>query len=188
MKKMPQKKNEISSRSKKITVKFFLNKTVQPFMEKKIKRFPLYMLITYDRRNTMMRCHYGKYYRDLNEIDQTHYPGLLALEEKLIKKTIEYELGQQGIDFDLKGLHKKYDQYSIGIHLILEQYLKDQLWNVLLKLEPFEYAKALNFSDPDITFDTLFKITKKIYKDFATLLPKNFEREIEVYNTFLKFY
>lgn len=183
-----QRKRRVLSKPKKVTIKFFVNKAVQPIIESKTKRYPLYALITYDRKNTMMRCHYGKYYKDLDEIDKTHYPGLLAMEERIIRKTLDYEISQREREFDMKGVSKKYDQYCIGIHVLLQVYLKDQLWNTLLRLEPFEYAKALNFNDPDIEFDTLYKMSRKLYKDFSSLLHKTLEQEIEIYRVFKKLY
>jgi hypothetical protein len=185
--KTKQRMKSRSAREKKVTLKFFVNQAVQPMVEGKTKRYPLYVLITYDRKNTMMRCHYGTYYKDLGEIDKVHYPGLLAMEERIIRKTIAYEMAEKH-DFDLRGIYRKYEPYSVGIHVLLERYLKDQLWNILLRLEPFEYAKALNFNDSEIGFDTLYKICKKIYKDFHALLPKGFEREVEIYQFFSKLY
>lgn len=182
------KKKEAPTKQKKITIKFFVNKAVQPTIEGKTKRYPLYALITYDRKNTMMRCHYGNYYKDLNEIERVHYPGLLAMEERIIRKTIDYEMARRKADFDLKGTSRKYDQYCIGIHVLLENYLKNQLWSALSRLEPFEYAKALNFNDPDVSFNTLYLICKKIYKEFRSLLPKNFEMEVDIHHAFTKVY
>lgn len=178
----------MSSKPKKVTVKFFLNQAVQPMIEGKVKRYPLYALITYDRKNTMMRCHYGQYYKDLAEIDKAHYPGLLAMEERVIRKSIDYEMAQSKSEFDLKGIYKKYDQYCIGIHMLLSEHMKMLLWNILMRLEPFEFAKALNFNDPDVEFDTLYKMARKLYKDFASLLPKDFDQEIEAYQLFMKLY
>lgn len=183
-----QRKRNSPSKPKKVTVKFFVNKVVQPEIEGKTKRYPLYALITYDRRNTMMRCHYGNCYKDLDEIDKVHYPGLLTMEERIIRKTIDYEIAQRGNEFDLKGIYKKYDLYCIGIHVLIGQYLKDQLWNIIQRLEPFEYAKALNFNDPDIEFDTLHKIVKKLYSDFTSSIPKDFEQHVEHYRIFTKLY
>jgi hypothetical protein len=185
---MKTKEKKASTKPKKVTVKFFINKAVLPVTEGKTKRYPLYMLITYDRKNTMMRCHYGQYYKELSEVDKVHYPGLLVLEERIITKTISYQLAQKGNEFDLKGIHKKYDQYAIGIHVLLERHLKNQLWSILSRLEPFEYAKALNFTTPDVAFSTLYKIARKIYKDLPSLQPKNFEQEIEIYQVFMKLY
>lgn len=157
-------------------------------VEEKTKRYPLYVLITYDRKNTMMRCHYGKYYKDIGEIDKVHYPGLLAMEDRIIRKTINYEMAERPDDFDLRGIYKRYELYSVGIHLLLENYLKSQLGIILLRLEPFEYTKALNFNDPDVGFSTLYTICKKIYKQFSTVVPESFEKEIEIYQAFMKLY
>jgi hypothetical protein len=183
-----KRKRASSTKPKKVTVKFFINKVVVPVTEGKTKRYPLYMLLTYDRKNTMMRCHYGEYYRDLNEVDKVHYPGLLAMEERIIRKTIGYELIQRGDEFDLKGTNKKYDQYAIGIHVLLERYLKNQLWSVLSRIEPYEYVKALNFTDPDVEFSTVYKMAIKLYQDLPALQPKNFEQDINIYQAFMKLY
>jgi len=177
-----------SGRSKKVTVKFFIHQAVQPTVERRTKRYPLYMLITYDRKNTMLRCHYGQRYKDLKEIEKVSYSGLLEMEERLIRRTIAYEMIQRGGDFDLKGIHKKYAVYARGIHLVLDQYLKTQLWSILSRLEPYEFSRALNFTDPDVAFDTLYKIARKLYKDLADKLPRNFDQEIEMYQTFMKLY
>src|SRR5690606_11660797 len=131
---------------------------------------------------------YGKYYKDLEEVDKVHYPGLLAMEERIIRKTITYEMVERGHDFDLKGINKKYERYCNGVHELMEPYLKNQLWNILIRLEPYEYAKALNFRDPDVSFNTLYKICKKVYNKFTSLQSKNFEREVEIYGMFAAIY
>lgn len=131
-----KQKDAESGKPKKVTIKFFVNQAVQPMVEGKTKRYPLYALLTYDRKNTMMRCFYGKYYKDLEEIEKVHYPGLLAMEERIIRKTISYEMAERPGDFDLKGIYRKYELYSVGVHVLLENYLKGQLGNILLRLEP----------------------------------------------------
>ena len=183
---MKTKGKKVSTKPKKVTLKFFINKAVLPVTEGKTMRYPLYMLITYDRKNTMMRCHYGKYYKDMNEVDKVHYPGLLALEERIMCKAISYQLDEKGNEFDLKGIHRKYDQYAIGIHVLLERHLKNQLWGIALRLKPFEYAKGFNFTTPDVEFTTLYQIAKKIYKNLPAVQPKHFEQEIEIYQVFMK--
>lgn len=187
MRKIKRKRSK-SSKPKKVTLKFFLNKAVQPIVDDRTKRYPLYVLITYDRKNTMLKCHYGKYYKDLDEIERVSYPGLLALEEKAIRGTITYELSRRGTEFDLKGIHEKYDGYCLGIHALLEQYLKDQLWSILLRQEPFAYAKALKFNDPDVSFETLYTICQRVYKGFANVMPAGFQTEVKIFKMYNKIY
>lgn len=188
MKKEKVRGRRKSSKPKKVTIRFFLNESVKPEMDGKVKRYPLYMLITYDRRNTMMRSYFGKWYRNLEEIDKVHYPGLLTMEERVIRKAIAYEMSLQGSEFDLKGLYKKYERYATGIHILLDRNLKNHLWSVLSRLEPFEYVRAFNFTDQDVEFSALYKIAKKVYKNLSLSLPKNFEQGIEIYQVFMKLY
>lgn len=172
---------------KKITVKFFLNKTVHPIVEGKEKRYPLYMLITYNRKNTMMKSHYGGYYKDLKEVEKQHYPGFLDFEERNVQKTIRYEIAKQGESFDLKGIHKKYEGYCIGIDVLFGRYLKNALWPLLMRTDQYELVKALNFTDPGVQFDSLFYISQKVF-NLDKLLSKEFTEEIEVYTTYMKLY
>ncbi|MCR6638768.1 MAG: hypothetical protein NVV82_07190 [Sporocytophaga sp.] len=173
---------------KKITVKFFVHESLKPKVEDGVERFPLYMRITYQRRNTMLKSFYGGYYKDLKEVEKLHYPGFLEFEERNIQKTINYEIAKLGEAFDLKGVHEKYEVYCIGIYKILESYFKNVLWMAALRSEPAEYAKALNFSDEEVSFETLFQIGRKIYPVIDKHLPKDFEEEIEIYQLFTKLY
>lgn len=171
-------------KEKKITVKFFLNKALQPVMVNNTKKsYPLYMLITYDRKNTMLKSYYGLYYVDLKEAAQN---GLTAFEEKMVKKTITYERGLAGSKFTLKGLHKKYDQYCVSLHLLFEKYLKGKLFRLVMSTKPHEFSQALNFSNPNVSFDTLYTIAKKIYPDFS--LPDAFRQEAEAFHDYSKLY
>jgi hypothetical protein len=173
---------------KKITVKFFLNERVKPVKENKALTYPLYMLIIYNRNNTSIKSHYGGFYKSLQEAEKSHYPGFLAFEERIIKKTAEYELSKRGEKFDLKGLHEKYDKYCIGIDVLFSSYMKTQLWTMLVRCEPQEYVFAMNFTEPKVEFGILYQMALKLYKDFDKLVSKEFKEEIEVYTNFMKLY
>lgn len=146
------------------------------------------MLITYNRKNTMIKSHYGNYYRDLNEIEKVHYPGFLDFEERIVKKTIQYEVNKLGENFDLKGIHRKYDQYCRQIDELCESYFKNQLYGAAIRIEPFEYVKALKFEDKEVSFTTLYAICQKIFPGLNKLLFKEFGEEIEIYRNFMKLY
>ena len=176
------------SKPKKITVRFFLNETVKPVKEGHAMTYPLYMLLTYNRRSTMLRSHYGGYYKDLKQIDKVHYPGLLNLEERIVQKTIQHELLEQGEKFDIKGIGNAYEKYCIGIDVLLDRYMKNQLWNMVVRLEPQEYAFALNFSEPKVSFQTLYGMASKLFPHFEKLQSKEFKEELEIYTSYLKLY
>jgi hypothetical protein len=173
---------------KKITVKFFLNKLVKPIKENRALTYPLYMLIIYNRKNTSIKSHYGRFYKNLEEVEKTHYPGFLAFEERIVKKTVEYEIARKGDTFDLKGLHDKYEKYCIGIDILFASYMKNSLWTMLIRCEPQKYAFALNFNEPNVEFATLYEMAQKLYKDFNKVVSREFKEEIEVYSSFMKLY
>lgn len=173
---------------KKITVKFFLNEAVKPVKEGNVLTYPLYMLLTYNRRSTMLRSHYGKYYKDLKSIEKTSYPGLLAFEERIITKTILHELSLQGEKFDIKGIGEKYDKYCLGIDYLFEKYMKSRLYGLIQRLEPFEFSIALNPNNDKVSFDTLFNMASKLYEDFDNIASKSLQHELESYLVFMRLY
>ncbi len=188
---MPKPTNrtkQAEERPKKITIKFFLNQAIQPRIEEKKKLYPLYMLITYNRKNTMLKSHYGGYYKDLKDIDRVNYPGLLAFEQRIVNKSIAYEIDQRKGKFTLKGIYKKYEKYCIGIDELLSYYFKDMLYNTLLHTEPTEFMGALNFSDPKVSFDTLYTIVKKIYPGLNETLPIDFDQLVSIYTDFMRLF
>ena len=61
---------KVVKKEKKITVKFFLNRKVEPATgDKGEKYYPLYLMITYNRKNMQFRSKYGMFYSDLNEVE-----------------------------------------------------------------------------------------------------------------------
>jgi hypothetical protein len=184
-------KNLEDGKTKKITIKFFLNKTVQPRTIDNRKAYPLYMLITYNRRNTMLKCYYGTYYRDIKEaikgVQETQ-PGLLEFEEKIIRKTIEYEIDNAEGEFSLKGIYKKYNHYCRAVHMVMENHLKHQLYRIANRTRPFEFAQALDFTNQRVSIDTLYTMVKRIYRDLKKESFKSLDEQIEIYHTFLKLY
>ncbi|MDB5274691.1 MAG: hypothetical protein JWO58_3058 [Chitinophagaceae bacterium] len=174
-------------KQKKVTVKFFVNKTVKPELVGKEKRYPLYMILTYNRRNTTLKSLYGGYYKDIQQAEKES-PGLLSFEERILQKIVRYELAKEEESFDLKGMYAKYEKYSESIENILSKHFKNVLWMAVLRSEPQEYSYALNFSSQRVYFETLYAISKKIYPDLKSLLPKEFEEEMIIFSSFKRFY
>lgn len=172
---------------KKITVKFFVNKTVKPELHDKEKRYPLYMIVTYNRRTNTLKSLYGGFYKDIQQVEKNS-PGLLSFEEKVVQKIISYELSRDTENFDIKGIHVKYDMYSKSIEQILSESLKKALWVVVVKIDPKEYSQALNFSNGRVSFETLYAICQKIYPKLDATLSKKLQEEIDVLLNFKKLY
>ncbi len=99
-----------SPKEKKITVKFFLNQALEPATgERGRKLYPLYLQITYNRKNMQFKSRYGLFYKNLKEVSAE----LMTFEVKLLTKIIRYEATGNG--YELKGLKRKYDLYSNSV-------------------------------------------------------------------------
>lgn len=172
------------TKTKKITVKFFLNEAVEPVKgEGRKKYYPLYVQVTYNRKNMQFKAKYSEYYEDLKEVKQS----LLDFEERVIKSIVAYEAGKAKGAYDLKGLKKKYHVYSTSILEALELYLKPELRLAVLKTGN-ELSKVLNFDDANATVDLLYKAVNLLFKDFDSNLSDKLKEELKAYEHYQKPY
>src|SRR5579872_4936730 len=123
-------------KASKITIKFYLNENIVAGSDQDNRPlFPLYILIIYKRGNTKIKSSYGLLYTSLDEVNLLS-PGLMAFEEKSIRKFIEYETSLKGgEDFTLQGIREKYSVYSASISSALEKYLKTRLKKEIMSIK-----------------------------------------------------
>ncbi|MBN9382215.1 MAG: hypothetical protein J0H74_15710 [Chitinophagaceae bacterium] len=149
-------------KAKKITIKFFLNQVLEPATNQKGKKsYPLYIQVTYTRKNMQLRSRYSDYYYSLDEVK----PYIMEFEERILRKIITHETDQAKGEYDLKGLRRKYDIYSFSIHEAVEVYLKARLHLAILKTKD-ELTTVLNFSTPQATVARLHEAARRLFKGF----------------------
>jgi hypothetical protein len=169
---------------KKITIKFFLNENLKEVeTSDKTVGYPLYNQVTYDRKNTQIKCRYGKgYYPNMLEVQQ-NYGKLLLFEESILKRMVEFEIKRLGVDFHLKGLGKVYDNYSLSIFKLFNSYLKVRLKTILQKAMPDEFLEILQMNE-NTDFDVLFRASEKLFDNFKELLMVDFLEEMKLFEIY----
>lgn len=171
---------------KKITVSLFLNKHVQPTGTKTYGNgndrdaYPLYIAVIYNSRNTQFKSNYAMPYSDLNEVE----PGLIEFEKRLITKILRFEISKQNgnLEYDLKGLKKKYDMYSHSLFTSLEKYLRPKLRLEILKTKDDLY-KELHLKEGSVK--GLYKAAGKLFDNFYENMDKGVRGEIELFEKLL---
>jgi hypothetical protein len=174
---------------KKITVKFFLNKFLQAIaLENGKMGYPLYTQITYERKNTQIKCSYGGYYDSYEAMKRTHEP-MLAFEDKLLRKSVSYEVQKYGDEFQLRGLGRKYDTYSQSIHHIFDNYMKMRLREVLQKqATPNHFFDVLQIDRPFVKFFLLYEASQRLFDNLQNVINPILQEEIAIYTTYHNFY
>lgn len=174
---------------KKITVKFFLNTFLKDIAlpNGKMGR-PLYVQITYERKNTQIKCSYAGYYESYEVVKKEH-GNILAFEDKLLRKSVQYELDKYGLDFQLHGLGKKYDTYSQGIHHIFDNYMKMRLRDVLQRhAQPNHFFKILHIDRPTVDFFLLYEVSQRLFDNFEKIINPVLAEEIAIHKIYYDFY
>lgn len=178
-------------RTGKITVTFFINKNVKPEILHPMfsggERFPLYIQVTYNRRNTQFRSFYRKCYSTLEEAfyceeDKEHRD----YEESLIKKVVEYEVKHLAKDFRLKGLNDRYLNYSENIFNPIDKYFRDLIYNAIVKTDT-EFFEILDpWKLQQVSFQIYYKAASNLIKELDKKLPYDFSDEMKMGLVFLK--
>ncbi len=167
-------------KEKKITIKFFLNQALEPVTgERGKKLYPLYLQVTYNRKNMQFKSRYGLFYKNLKEVPAE----LTAFEEKLLTKIIRYEAKGAEESYELKGLKRKYDLYSISVYQALEAYLKPRLRLAVLN-SGGELAQVLDFNQPRIPTRLLHDAATLLFPQFDNGLPQKLQDDLQVYHLF----
>ena len=173
--------NRMKKRSK-ITVKFFLNKNLAARGEKGKALYPLYILVTYQRKSTQLKSHFGGYMEDI-EFLNTHHRGLVEFEAKTLQKVIEYEADKYGDKFTLAGIGERYHQYATPINNALERYLKEMLEKEMkATLEPM--AIVPDYKNPLISSGLLYLAALRLIHDFDQKISPQLKGELEVNNSY----
>ncbi|TAE68328.1 MAG: hypothetical protein EAZ85_14295 [Bacteroidetes bacterium] len=169
---------------KKITIKFFLNTNLQAIaINKNEEGYPLYMQITYDRRNTQIKCRYGAFYTHIDSVKKEQN-ALLNFEEYLLRRVTEYELKRLETTFQLKGLGDIYDGYSLSIYRLFNSYLKMRVKAVLKEAKPKEFLEIFNLDKSNTAFETIMQAAERLFDNFKTLLEDEIKQEIEIFELY----
>ncbi|HUX58944.1 MAG TPA: hypothetical protein VMV77_18375 [Bacteroidales bacterium] len=179
------------NRTGKITVAFFLNKNVKPDLSHPMfsgsGRYPLYIQVTYNRRNTQFRSFHRQSYTNLEEAffskeDNEHR----KYEESLIKKVVEYEVKHLGKDFQLKGLNDRYRNYSEYIFNPIDKYFRDIIYNAIVKTNS-EFFEILDpWKLQQVSFHIYYKAASNLINDLEKILPYGFSEDMKMGLEFLK--
>jgi hypothetical protein len=171
-------------KAKKITVRFFLNRMLKPITKEKGKElYPLYIQVTYNRKNMQLRSKYGEYYHDLKEAPS----GLLEFEERVLRRIITREASHLEDSYNLKGLRRNYEIYSLSIHQAIEDYLKPKLRAAIRKINS-PLTHVLDFDSDRATVPLLQAAAQKLFPDFERRLGTRLRQELAIYEQFLRLY
>lgn len=175
---------ESIKKPKKITIKFFLNRLLEPVShEQKQEYYPLYIQVTYNRKNMQFKSMYGEYYKDLKEVQRR----LIDFEERVIRNIITHEADQTLNDYELKGLKRKFEVYSMSVMYALEKYLKPKLRTAIMKTND-ELTTVLVFDTVHATVARLYKAAHLLFKNFDRYLPSKLSDELTALWNYQKLY
>lgn len=169
---------------KKITIKFFLNLNLQPIkINADEEGYPLYMQITYDRKNTQIKCRYGAFYTNIDAVKKNEN-ALLNFEEYLLRRVATYELEKLELAFQLKGLGNTYDAYSLSIYRLFNSYLKMRIKSVLRQAKPKEFLEIFNLDKPNTAFEIIMQASERLFDNFNALLEQEIKEEIQLFEIY----
>ncbi len=178
------------TRITKINVRHFINKNLKPYWSPASgysDEYPLYLQITFARKNTQIKSHFDNFYTSIEAAFDAHKP-LLNLESNWIERIIAYEYKTKGKDFDLKGFGQRYPIYSARIPSIIDKELKKKFTEALIKTET-EFRNLLIPKDQLVSIITYYKaafiLTKNMIDKNITI---DFKKQIEAAGEYFERY
>jgi len=172
----------------KISVRFFLNINVNPKYEPLFgdtKFYPLYIQVTFRRKNTQFRSFYEQEYIRINDAFNRDHENL-KYEEYIIKQIVQYEVKTKGEKFQLKGLKVKYKIYTAKVDFIVKVFLRDTM-STSLEQSTSKYKLIMNPERHwEVPLEIYYAAAFRLINNFEALLPKNFKRDMADGEEFIK--
>ncbi len=163
-------------KGKKITIKPFLNKnypwkTIKELSDgnsEEINLYPVYVQITFNRRNTQVKSLIDEYFSDLDEITGNS-KTILEAELKTYQKIVELESEKMKDKFTLKGINNRLTEYIKPVYKPLGENVKADYYRIILKARSEFSIVLANVYDFKIPFKRLLKATRILIPNFDTL-------------------
>lgn len=172
----------------KISVRFFLNKNVKPIHMPLLGDsdfFPLYVQVTFRRKNTQFRSLYQRQYMNIDNAFNWDRNNL-NYEENIIQQVVEYEVKTKGKQFQLKGLKDKYKNYTAEVGFSVKKYLRITML-ASLEQSNSEYWRIMDpTSHWEVPIEIYYDACLKLINNFETFLPKNFKKNITIGEEFIR--
>lgn len=164
----------------KINVTFFLNNKVNPItypLLGETKFLPLYVQVTYNRKNTQFRSFYRGIYSSIEQAYENDKEKL-NYEETLIRKVVEFEVEHKKQDFQVKGIKDRYMEYTMDLDYYIDKYLRNSIYDALTKTGS-KFWKILDpFSRESVPVNIYYEASLKLIENFISYLPRDFSHEV----------
>lgn len=174
-------------RLKKVTVKPFLHVTDKPLGTGHhedgtvTELYPLYYLITYNRKNQKLRSYYAEIMDSL-QFEEEKTKELIAFESRVFEKIIRREADPDSGEFDMKGLKKKFAVYAMSLRQALSEHMTQKLRRVLQGTND-ELVLVIDFT-PRNDFLLLLEGAKRLFPNHKEFFTEELKRQINAYRLY----
>jgi hypothetical protein len=173
----------------KISVRFFLNKNVNPTFSPligSVDYYPLYVQVTYNRKNTQFRSINKKTYSSMEQLyEDRESMEKMVYEESLIKKVVAFEVKHYKQSFQIKGFQNRYLDYATRVDYFIDKYIRNKIYEALDKTNS-KFKEILNpYHWENIPLSVYFEATQKLVEDLNSLLPEDFSDEMNYASDFM---
>lgn len=178
------------AREKKINFRYYLNKRLKPITTEGIEQYPVYLRITFNRKQTEMRCFVtGDYtlYWDEDSLNgflkrrEINRPKgvekLIIKHERILSKIIRERYDKLKDNFHFKGIINQLEYHSTPIVSILYESALNQLdseLKIILNSDKYQLVKKAGLTDKYFAAISLSVGLKENLSESLILLLKAF--------------
>lgn len=178
------------AKKRTLSITSFLNDKLKPVKEelglrgRMVQYYPLYYRVSYNREGTMIKSRFEESFSNIESVPKR----LVNDEESLLRSIVEYETDGFIGDFDLKKLKTKYETYSKGVHICLDEYLRNRVKKILSRVTNNPATNVINIGKytPDNQVDVLVNVCRQLISNFDKLAGDDFKYDLESYQTFIE--
>lgn len=168
------------AKQKKVRVEFFLQQKRKP---NELGCYPVNIQLFYNRRYSDFPLRQGLYCDDLEKFQQEN-PEIFEFERRQLTSLVRFEEKRLVDQVTVKGIAAKYTAVHPDVYMLLNQYLNNQLFKLMIRQKPDHIVEIINM-DNRISVFSMIEACKKLFEGFESQLPDSLKSSLSLFERYL---
>lgn len=169
------------AKQKKVRVEFLLQERRKP---NEFGCYPIYIQLFYNRRYADFPLREPIYVENLEEY-QRENPEIFGFEQRQLTSLMRFEEQRLGDKVTVKGIAAKYTLIHHDIYMVVNQYLNNHLFKMVIRQQPDHLVEIINM-DNRISVFSFLEACDKLFENFKDGMSQSLIKSLNTFEKYLQ--
>ena len=169
------------AKQKKVRVDFLLQERLQP---NEFGCYPIYLQLFYNRKYADFPLRQAVFVDDLEKYRKEN-PEIFEFETRQLTSLVRFEEKRLGGPASVKGIAAKYSKVYPDMYMLVNQYLNNYLFRVVITQKPEHFVEIINM-DNRISVFSIIAACNRLFDGFEDQIPQSLQKKLSVLKEYLQ--